>query len=90
MTTLAQTGQKQRVRFPRGRTTAVLKGSVIRGTQNQYILGARAGQTMTVHITSREKNAVFVILDPNGTALDGAEEGSDTMDWSGTLPANGD
>jgi len=90
ITALAQTGQKQRVRFPRGRTTAVLKGAVIRGTQNQYILGARAGQTMIVHITSREKNAVFAILDPNGTALDGAEEGTDATDWTGRLPSTGD
>ena len=90
ITALAQTGQKQRVRFPRGRTTAVLKGAVVRGTQDQYILGARAGQTMTVHITSREKNAVFAILDPNGTALEGAEEGSDATDWTGRLPSTGD
>ena len=90
LTAFAQTGQKQRVRFPRGRTTAVLKGAVVRGTQNQYILGARAGQTIILHITSRVKNAVFAILDPNGTALDGAEEGTDAMDWTGTLPSTGD
>ncbi len=90
LTAIAQTGQTQRVRFPRGRTTAVLKGAVVRGTQNQYILGARRGQTMIVHITSRENNAVFVILGPNGTALDGAEEGTDTKDWTGQLPLSGD
>ena len=90
VTALAQSGQTRRVRFPRGRTTAVLKGAVIRATQDQYILGARRGQTMIVHITSLEKNAVFAILGPNGTALDGAEEGSDVMDWTGELPSSGD
>ena len=90
LTALAQTGQTQRVRFPRGRTTAVLKGAVVRGTQDQHILGARRGQTMIVHVTSRENNAVFVILAPNGTALDGAEEGTDTKDWTGQLPLTGD
>lgn len=90
LTAVAQTGQTQRVRFPRGRTTAVLKGAVVRGTQDQYILGARRGQTMIVHITSRENNAVFVILAPNATALDGAEEGTDTKDWTGELPLSGD
>lgn len=83
-------GKTQRVRFARGRTTAILKGAVIRATQDRYILGARAGQTMTVHITSREKNAVFAIVGPGGVPLDGAEEDADTMDWTGELPVSGD
>lgn len=89
-TAIAQTGRTQRVRFPRGRTTAVLKGAVVRATQDQYILGARGGQSMIVHITSREKNAVFAILGPDATALPGAEEGADATDWSGALPLSGD
>ena len=87
---VAQSGKVQRVRFQRGRTTAILKGAVVRGTQDRYILGARGGQTMIVHISSLEKNAVFAILGPNGTALEGAEEGADVTDWSGTLPTSGD
>ena len=83
-------GKTQRVRFARGRTTAILKGAVVRGTQDRYILGARAGQTMIVHVTSREKNAVFTILDPSGTALEGTDEGLDAMDWTGELPLSGD
>src|SRR4030095_12603152 len=83
-------GKTQRVRFARGRTTAVLQGAVGRGAEERYILGARAGQTMIVHITSREKNAVFTILGPDATALEGAEEGTDATDWTGTLPLNGD
>ncbi len=87
---VAQTGRTQKVRFARGRTTAVLKGAVVRGTQDQYILGARRSQTMTVHITSLEKNAVFAILGPDATALTGAEEGADATDWTGELPLTGD
>lgn len=83
-------GKTQRVRFARGRTTAILKGAVVRGTQDRYILGAREGQTMIVHVTSREKNAVFTILDPSGTALPGTDEGLDAMDWTGELPLSGD
>jgi hypothetical protein len=85
----AQNGKVQRVQFARGRTTAVLKGAVVRGTQDRYILGARAGQTMIVHLTSREKNAVFTILDPNANAVPGTEEGADTTDWTGELPLSG-
>lgn len=83
-------GKTQRVRFARGRTTAVLHGAVVRGTRDRYILGARAGQTMIVHISSREKNAVFTILGPDATALDGTEEGADATDWTGELPMSGD
>ena len=89
-TAAVQRGKTQRVRFARGRTTAVLKGAVVRGTQDRYILGASAGQTMLVHITAREKNAVFTILGPDATALAGTEEGADATDWSGTLPLTGD
>jgi hypothetical protein len=90
VTVAGQTGQTQRVRFRYGRTTAVLRGAVVRGTQNRYILGAKAGQTMIVHITSSEKNAVFTILGPDATALPGTEEGADATDWSGELPSSGD
>ncbi len=82
-------GKQKRVQFARGRTTAVLKGTVLRGTYDRYFLEARKGQTMIIHITATEKNAVFSILDPSATALPGAEEGSDTRDWSGTLPQSG-
>lgn len=87
---IAQTGKTKRVRFPRGRTTAVLKGAVVRGTNDRYILGARRGQTMIVHVSSREKNAVFTILGPDATALQGTDEGLDATDWTGELPLSGD
>jgi len=45
---------------------------------------------MVVHVTSREKNAVFTILDPRGTALAGTDDGLDAMDWTGELPLSGD
>jgi len=86
----APAGKTQRVRFARGRTTAILKGAVVRGTQDRYILGARAGQTMIVHISSREKNADFLIQDPNGTAVEGMDDGLADTDWTGELPVSGD
>lgn len=82
-------GKTQRVRFARGRTTAILKGAVVRGTQDRYILGASAGQIMIVHMSSREKNAVLTILGPDGAALEGTEEGLDATDWTGELPLSG-
>lgn len=84
----AQEGLTKRVRFARGRTTVVLKKSVVRGTVDRYVLGARKGQQIIVHITSVENNAVFDIYTPQGGTLAG--EGEDSTDWSGTLPQDGD
>jgi hypothetical protein len=86
----AQNGLSKRVRFARGRTTATLKNSVVRGTQDRYTLGARAGQKLTVSITSVERNAVFTIYTPDGGTLEGAGEGQDASKWAGALPASGD
>lgn len=84
----AQSDRTRRVRFARGRTTTVIKDAVVRATVDRYILGARAGQTLTVHITSLENNAVFAISRRGSKrALTGAEE---TTDWSGDLPRTGD
>lgn len=84
-TASAQEGITKRVRFPKGRTSTILKNSVVRGTRDTYILGAGAGQTMTVHVSAIEKNASFLITSPNGETLC-----DDVDDWSGELPATGD
>ena len=79
-----------RVQFPRGRTTAILEGKVDEATLGKadYVLRARAGQKMLVHITSPKKNAHFRIYRTDYDApLQGAE---DAEDWSGTLPESGD
>ena len=76
----------RRIRFGRGRTTAVLKGAIVRGTDERYRLRASARQTLTVHITSVENNAVFEIFAPrSGRSLAGVGN-----DWSGELPRSGD
>src|SRR6266436_8497722 len=73
-----------RIRFARGRTTTVERGSVHRGMSHDYLLKAGAGQTMTVHLAAR--GAVnFDILTPgeSNTLVQG------TKDWSGDLPRSG-
>ncbi|MDX6695881.1 MAG: hypothetical protein QOF02_3484 [Blastocatellia bacterium] len=81
----AQSDRTRRVRFARGRTTAVIKDAVVRGTSDRYILGARKGQTLTVHITSLEDNAVFDIIAPGGKTI-----GEESNDWTSELPRSGD
>ena len=83
-------GVTKRVKFAKGKHSATISGAVIRGDRDTYILGAASGQTMTVGITSLEKNAVFQIEAPNGGYLEGAGEMDDAMSFKGELPQKGD
>src|ERR1700694_987655 len=82
-------GVKKKVRFARGTSSTTIKGAVIRGDRDRYYIGAKAGQTMSVKITSLEKNAVFQIcFAGEQECLPGAGEGDDAMKWSGQLPVD--
>jgi hypothetical protein len=82
-------GVKKKVHFAKGTSSTTIKGGVIRGDRDRYYIGAKAGQTMTVKITSLEKNAVFQIyFAGEQESLPGAGDGDDAMKWSGQLPAD--
>lgn len=91
----AWAGKEQRVRFQRGRTTAILKGKLPRETAeyDAYIVRGRAGQTLTVHLATSDKQAylkVFALeLGPTEDMLT-PEEDDIIQDWSGKLPVPGD
>jgi len=83
-----------RVKFPPGRTTVILNGRATGGPSESggmdpvgYILRARKGQTMTLHLTSAKKNAVFGLYAPGMDLVEGAQS---VADWSGPLPKTGD
>jgi hypothetical protein len=82
---IAQRSRTERIRFARGANSATVETAVVRGTRDTYLLTANKRQTMTVSITSLEKNAVFDIQAPNGRLL--KQEGTS---WSGVLPSTGD
>jgi hypothetical protein len=79
-----------RIRFAKGKSSATVSGSVVRGDRENFLVGAKAGQTMTVKITSLEDNAVFQIEGPDGEYLPGVSEGDDAMSFRGSLPGTGD
>jgi len=87
-TALAKT---QAIRFQPGSTSATMTGAVIRGERTIYLVGAKAGQTMSVEVSSTEKNAVFQIQIPGRgtTYLPGAGEEDDATSWKGVLPQAG-
>ncbi len=80
-------GIKRRVRFARGTSTITIREAVVRGDRDRYYVGAKAGQTMSVKITSTEKNAVFQIyFHGEEESLPGAGDEDDATNWSGQLP----
>jgi hypothetical protein len=83
-------GVTKRIRFAKGKSSATVSGAVIRGDRDTYILGARAGQSMSVRITSVENNAVFQIEDPHGEYVDGVGDGDDAKSATIVLDDSGD
>ncbi len=69
------------IRFEKGRSSGVVTGKT--AGIDEFSLGAREGQTMTVRLTSPEKNAVFEIMIDDYTVT------CRTAEWTGELPATG-
>jgi hypothetical protein len=83
-----------RVKFPKGRTTVILKNKTTGGPSESggmdpiaYHVRARKGQQMTLHLTSAKHNAVFGVYAPGMDLIEGAQS---VKDWTGTLPKTGD
>jgi hypothetical protein len=73
-----------RIKFARGRTTTVERGSVHRGLSHDYLLKAGAGQTMSVHLAARG-GVCFDLYTPG--LADSLAQCS--KDWSGELRKSG-
>src|SRR5213592_2741939 len=74
-----------RIKFARGRTTTVERGSLHRGMSHDYLLKAGARQTMSVHLAARG-GVCFDLYTPG--LADSLAQCS--KDWSGELPRSGD
>ena len=92
-------GDGGRIRFKPGASSAIVGGTAIGGGEEKtYLVGARAGQTMSVKITenSQYNDVVFHIIAPDGsfpmgTNGEGVDEQSEiSTTWSGKLPKSGD
>ncbi len=80
-------GVKKKVRFAKGTSSITIREAVVRGDRDRYYVGAKAGQRMSVKITSTEKNAVFQIyFHGEEESLPGAGEEDDATNWSGQTP----
>ena len=75
----------RQVNFARGRTTTVIKQTVRLCTSHEWVLRARQGQTMSVHLATGKKTS-FTLQSPSGTI----EDADGVKDWSGELPETGE
>ena len=84
-----QTGESKpssrRVQFRRGASSTTVQGRVSLELSDTWIIGARAGQVMTVQLTS-PRNVRFMLM-TSKTTMSLADN---TRSWIGTLPETGD
>lgn len=72
-----------RIRFARGKSSAVVSGSLAIDGTRTYVVNASAGQYIKVRVSSTSGNATVYVHDPS------AGEG-DYDSWEGTLTTTGD
>jgi len=80
----AARAQCSRIRFARGRTSAVVNGKVGAQKLAHYCLHAREGQRMTARLTSADRRARFYIA-PDGYDADFLEGADGVTHWEGEL-----
>lgn len=85
-----QTGESKpasrRVQFSRGASSTTLQGKVSIALPDTLIVGARAGQVMSVQLTSPRSSVRFMLM----TARTTMSLADNTRSWTGTLPETGD
>ena len=85
-----ETGERKpafrRLQFKRGTSEATVQGTVSIALPDTYLVGARAGQTMTVKLTAPRKSVRFMVMSPSTRSL----VADNSRDWSGVLGETGD
>lgn len=81
--------QKVPVQFARGASSATMKGTITGDQYRDYVVNARAGQTMTVTLVNPDGRAYFNVMAPGSTGeavFIGSTEGNS---FSGPVPGTG-
>ena len=76
----------ERVKFQRGRSSTVVRGTILGFETRDYLIGAKAGQVMTLRLSSTNRYTNFVIYSINERPTDMNE----TTEWSEKLSESGD
>mgnify|MGYP002737566814 CR=1 FL=1 len=78
---------EERVHFAHGAHGTTLHGQVTRDEAVVYVIGAKAGQAMTLHLDGDAKTS-FDLAGPKDSS--GQAMASGETEWSGKLPEGGD
>ena len=85
-----ETGERKpafrRMQFKRGTSEATVQGKVSIALPDTYLVGARAGQVMTVKLTAARKVVRFMVMSPSTRSL----VADNARDWTGVLEETGD
>jgi hypothetical protein len=85
-----QTGESKpayrRVQFKRGKSSTTVQGKASIAMPDTYLVGARAGQVMTVALTAPRRSVRFLVMSPTTQSL----VADNSRSWTGTLPETGD
>jgi len=76
----------RRLQFKRGTSEATVQGKVSIALPDTYLVGARAGQTMTIKLTAPRKTVRFLLMSPSTRNL----VADNARDWTGVLEETGD
>jgi len=88
---LSNAHSAERISFSKGATSTTVTGSVAGYDTKSYLFGARAGQTLQLHLNSKNRFLYFVLLDASDQKdIHGGDTPETLTEWSGSLPKNGD
>jgi hypothetical protein len=82
--------QTQPVQFKKGSSEASIKGSLKGDTTIDYVLRAKAGQTMHVLLTASNSSTYFNVLPPGSDGEAIFIGSSEANEWTGVLPSSGE
>jgi hypothetical protein len=81
--------RQERVSFAKGASSATIKGQIKGDADVDYVVGAAAGQTLTVSLKVSNRSNYFNVLPP-GSADVAMHVAQDGQPYTGMLPADGD
>lgn len=85
-----ETGERKpafrRLQFKRGTSETTVQGRVSIALPDTYLVGARAGQVMTVKLIAPRKAVRFLLMSPSTRSL----VADNARDWKGVLEESGD
>lgn len=76
----------RRLQFKRGTSSTTVTGKVSIALPDTFLVGARAGQVMTVKLTAPRQAVRFLVMSPTTRNL----VADNARQWTGTLPETGD